>query len=501
MPSFGSPTITPLSYPKAPSFKMTKKCIDNKKKTLSFGQSNEPKVSNFVNNTSSSHTNTPSFKIQSKYVNKYDIQSLIPKGLALDIDILKSKFQSMLTSMKENNEYLEFPNEIKFNNTIEVSGVSTFKDNVLVDGTSTFNNNIEVSGVSTFKDNVLVDGTSTFNNNIEVSGVSTFKDNVLVDGTSTFNNNIEVSGVSTFKDNVLVDGTSTFNNDVEVSGVSTFKNNVLVDGTSTFNNDVEVSGVSTFKDSVLIDGTPTFCGDVVLKGKTTMNDLEVSGKSDFLNNIEVLGKSTINGIEVNGTTAFNNDIQVNGTTAFNNEVQVNDSITFKNEVQVNGTTAFNNEVQVNGTTTFNNEVQVNGTTTFSNDVEATHILTDFVSGKNSNLKLRGSSITVLSDRQSVNEPIQSKNIMIQTKTDYDDPSKDGIVILKKTGIGRHNVHPDDVLQVQITDWNGLDTSLVVDSNGILDAISSNAIIPGKYFWVNKDGFNKHPDPYTYYLFG
>ena len=167
------------------------------------------------------------------------------------------------------------------------------------------------------------------------------------------------------------------------------------------------------------------------------------------------------------------------------------NVTFSQGATVQGDVNFENPVEFNNGMTVHGKTTIHGTHVVEGLSMAHDIRTNSVASHGPNLKLKGKAITLLSGHQNLNEPIEGRNIMLQTITD-DRQDNDGywdrVFIPKKTGIGHLNTHDVDSIQVGQGNWGDV-------ANGNRITLNENGIVTGgktaKYFWVN--GYNNYGD--------
>ena len=148
-------------------------------------------------------------------------------------------------------------NTLNVSDTLFVSGIATFGNNLNVGGATT-TEHIQVIGVSTIG-SLSASGISTFNNNVNISGVTTSRhlrvigvstvDSLFSSGISTFNNNVNIAGVTTSR-HIQVTGVSTIGS-LSASGIATITNNLNIAGVTTTQH-LQVTGVSTIGTGVTI---------------------------------------------------------------------------------------------------------------------------------------------------------------------------------------------------------------------------------------------------------
>ena len=210
-----------------------------------------------------------------------------------------------------------FTNFVDINSVLDVSGISTFGSDVLVNGSLQLpkldiTGGLKAVGVSTFENNVFIDGfldvpklditgglravgVSTFENNLNVSKMLTSTDITSIGGNftgvvtatsfsgdgSNLTGLVAASGIQ-IKDGGSVVGTAgtidfganlsvsalsgaavTITSGVSTAHVSTF--DLVVAGVSTFH------GVSNFKTNTIIDGTTTLNGSTTISGTNVFN--------------------------------------------------------------------------------------------------------------------------------------------------------------------------------------------------------------------------------------
>ncbi len=220
------------------------------------------------------------------------------------------------------------------NGRLEVTGISTFQDDVEIRGALTYNslsgiatafdlqvaNNLTVNSDAIFEGTVNFPSAANFNT---TSGVSTFND-LNVNGSlglaqTDFNLNTSL-GLSTFA-NVNILETLTLTNPLNsnisvVTGVSTFVDiNVL--GFATVGGGLTVSGMSTFLGGLAVG---TGITPFIAAGATISFPLSIGSTTG----VDIPGDLNVNGFLSIGLTAtFSDDVNVEGLVGFRSDQTFN----------------------------------------------------------------------------------------------------------------------------------------------------------------------------------
>jgi len=146
-----------------------------------------------------------------------------------------ANFIKGLTSSDVSTGTLEASGAAKLSNTLNVTGVSTFANNVDIAGDLT-------SPSTTF--NLLNTGVTTLN----IGGTSTTTSISSTTGTTSINNNLSIKGTTTSA------GKLTGSGDLAISGASALSGTLKVTGAATLSSTLDVSGNSTFGNITKING-------------------------------------------------------------------------------------------------------------------------------------------------------------------------------------------------------------------------------------------------------
>ena len=161
--------------------------------------------------------------------------------------------------------------------TVNVSGVSTFSDNV---GIASLN----VSGITTLS-HLGVTGVTT-TENLQVAGITTIND-LIASGIATFTGSLDVSGSIGINSAVLT-GVTTIS-ELDVTGDASITGNAGIGS-------LNVTGISTFS-------------DITVTGNAGIGSLNVTGIST-LETLGVTGTASAGFLEVTGVSTFSNDVQI-----------------------------------------------------------------------------------------------------------------------------------------------------------------------------------------------
>ena len=254
--------------------------------------------------------------------------------------------------------------------TLNISGVSTFSNNIDANG------DLDVDG-HTELDDVNVSGASTFTGAIDANGSldvdgHTELDNVNVSGVSTFAGSIDANGDldvdgHTELDNVNVSGVSTFTGAIDANG------SLDVDGHTELDN-VNVSGVSTFSDDVRFVGAANT--DVVWDKSANSLNFEDYAKATFgdggdltithSSNQSSISESSGSGLEVKSVKVT---ITPNGSTEKMAEFNANSSVElYFDDSKKLETTGYG--ITVTGDVNTSNNISIAGVSTFAGAIDA-----------------------------------------------------------------------------------------------------------------------------------
>ena len=256
--------------------------------------------------------------------------------------------------------------------TLNISGVSTFGNNIDANGDldvdgHTELDNVNVSGVSTFSDDVRFVGAantdvvwdkSANSLNFEDYAKATFGDggDLTITHSSNQSSISESSGsgleVKSVKVTITPNGSTekmaefNANSSVELyfddsKKLETTGYGITVTGDVNTSNNISIAGVSTFAGAIDANG------DLDVDGHTELDNLNVSGVSTFAGAIDANGS-----LDVDGHTELDN-VNVSGVSTFTGAIDANGSL------DVDGHTELDN-VNVSGVSTFAGSIDANG---------------------------------------------------------------------------------------------------------------------------------------------
>jgi len=275
------------------------------------------------------------------------------------------------------------------NGTLNVTGLSTFGDNVDINASVDISQTLNVTGVATFGNNVEITGDLTVNGNqtilntqilevedinIGIASADPKLSDAALDGagitihgaagdkTLTWSNadsrmefnttlyapkietdelnldNLNVTGFSTFGDNVDINASVDISNDLVVNdalnviGLSTFGSNVDINGSVDISNDLvvnddlSVTGLSTFSSTVDINANLDVDGRTQLDVTDISETLNVLGLSTFSSNVDINANLDVDGVTELDDTNIAENLSVTGLSTFSSNVEIdNDS--------------------------------------------------------------------------------------------------------------------------------------------------------------------------------
>ena len=248
---------------------------------------------------------------------------------------------------------------------VYATGISTFKDNVLIgSGVTVFSSLGIVSATSFRGDGSLLDNISGSKWRVDpVAGLTTTSDvgigttdpryrfQVGQDPTPPVGTNeggvgIDSTGQAYFTGIVTSNGgyaTVGFvtAGNLTITGVSTFEGAIDANGTldvdgDTQLDDLNVAGVATFSSTVDINSGVTISNTLDVDGDTQVDDFNVSGVATFTNNIDANGT-----LDVDGDTQLD-DLNVAGVATFTSAIDANDYVNINTNLYVAGIATYNN---------------------------------------------------------------------------------------------------------------------------------------------------------------
>lgn len=282
-----------------------------------------------------------------------------PKNLKVEVAI-DGSFKTLDTKELTFIPYA-FHRDIFASGNMEVNGLVSLGDNLLVRGTTNLNDSLSVNnGTRTDLTGTLtVDDATLLNNSLSVNNqrATSLSGSLTVFGESQLNKRMTVEGATRFEDILDVDGASKLNRTLVVEGETTMDDNLTViesnntlltgtltvDGETNFNSTVNINNGSTLS----LSGNLDVAEDVVLNGNLVVNRFTNLNKTLSVNNGEFTSLS--GKLFVDGKTTLQDSLFVTGVTNLENVLRVNNEM----PVYLSGT------LDVDLATTLNSALNVN----------------------------------------------------------------------------------------------------------------------------------------------
>ncbi len=265
---------------------------------------------------------------------------------------------------------------------------------------------MNVDGIVSFGNNLIVDGTTDLNSRLSINNESPtiLSGTLSVDGVTDLNSRLDVLNESptNLSGTLNVESITNLNSTLEVDGQTNLNDKLDVDGDTQLNSNLAVDGITTLKDDLTVENEAA----TLLTGTLTVNG-ETNLESDvFINNNSNLN---LNGnLNVGGETIFEDDLTVNGDTNLNSSLSVNNNSPslLSGRLDVMGETLLGNSLQVNGITNLENRFFVNNASPSQLSGSLTVALQ---TNLNSSLSVNNGSPTFLSGPLEVDGPIGLNN--------------------------------------------------------------------------------------------
>lgn len=277
-----------------------------------------------------------------------------------------------------------FHRDIFASGNMEVDGLVSFGDNLLVRGTTNLNDTLSVNnGTATnLTGSLTVDQATLLNSGLSVNnqhptnltgsltvfGESQLNKRLTVEGATRFEDALNVEGATRLKQTLVVeDETTMANNLAVIEGNSTLLTGTLtVDGESNFNSTVNINNGG----SLSLSGNLDVAEDVVLNGNLVVNRFTNLNKTLSVNNGEFTSLS--GKLFVDGKTTLQDSLFVTGVTNLENVLRVNNQmpVYFSGTLDVDLATNLNAALNVNNgsNTELTGPLTVQGMINFGTDL-------------------------------------------------------------------------------------------------------------------------------------
>ena len=300
---------------------------------------------------------------------------------------------SLNTTLNPINGYQSMLNRSQLSGDILNVNNLTVNNSFRNQGSTSLVGSLDVSGISTFENNVIIKANVSIHENIDVSGISTFNNNVIiqsldVSGISTFNNDVNINADMTV-DNLDVSGTLTVNNitlanDLDVSGKLT------VEGTATFMDQLNILNIdpslviqSTGNAGIIINSNSDGVGVSdynYIAFRSNNIDKVIIGYDDAIGNGEINKNSSSIPLDIYSQTNFKNIVNVSGHPSYQAlSTDVSNNLLYIENLKYDLSNNINvNNINIFGDTRTYSNVGINKapSTSFALDVSGKTILRD-----------------------------------------------------------------------------------------------------------------------------
>jgi hypothetical protein len=423
-----------------------------------------------------------------------------PKQLSVEIKLQGSNFK-----LQENKGLLFIPyafhRDLLVTKTLDVSGNTIFKSNLIVDGQTFLNNDMFVNNQSeTFLSGSLrVDGATVLNDSLTVANNSyTYLSGELkVDKETLLKDSLQVNRNARLKSELQVAQQTALGNGLNVSNQSPvlFTGNLDVGGETNTYSTIHINNESNLAVSgdLFVQGTTVFNQDLTVNGTTNLNNnlnvnnafptvfsgtLVTAGASRLETTLVVEANTNLEGafnVNAQSPTLLSGNLAVGGITNFNNSLSVNNlsPTDLSGDLTVGGAAIFNEDVTIDGVTNLNNTLFVNNgaTTQFSGILgvdQATLFLAtlDVMGATNlqNTITVNNNSLTNLSGTLVVDGVTSFKNSLLVANNSATFLS--GVLAVEETSILNNNLN---VLNAAATNFSG--SLFVDDGTKILNNLS------------------------------
>lgn len=288
---------------------------------------------------------------------------------------------------------IELSNEFKFVGEDEIPKTIITNNSAVFAGLINVGGTAEITGATTLKDTLVVNGISTFNDDI------TADKDLKVIGNADIGGYVKVGGITE------ITGKTTLKNSLEVAGVSTFKNNVAITENLSLDKNATITGTLKVSDITELTKRLTALADIVVGDITSTNlqitNTGISAKSNeansglYLNdNGGVIGLANgANGLLLTPDASLEpsaNDNLTLGTSSkkfkklfLSGDANIGGSLTLGGNATITGTTTLNNTVNINGATTITGNLTIKGNisqegTTYETHAEQVYSTKDYI---------------------------------------------------------------------------------------------------------------------------
>ncbi len=262
---------------------------------------------------------------------------------------------------------LDVTGSAKISQRLDVAGITTLRDQLIVGGASSLSSTLDVAGITTLRDQLIVGGASSLSSTLDVVGITTLRNQLIVGGASSLSSALDVAGITTLRNQLIVGGASSLSSTLDVTGATNLNLTLDVDGATTLNSTLDVDGATTLNSTLDVDLGTTLNSTLDVDGATTLNStLDVDLGTTLNSTLDVDGATTLNStLDVDGATTLNSTLDVDLGTTLNSTLDVDGATTLNSTLDVDLGTTLNSTLDVDGATTLNSTLDVDGDTTLN----------------------------------------------------------------------------------------------------------------------------------------
>ena len=266
---------------------------------------------------------------------------------------------------------LDVTGSAKISQRLDVTGITTLRNQLVVGGASSLASTLDVAGITTLRNRLVVGGASSLSSTLDVTGITTLRNQLIVGGASSLASTLNVDDATTLNLTLDVDGATTLNSTLDVTGITTLRNRLVVGGASSLASTLDVNGATNLNLTLDVDGATTLNSTLDVDLGTTLNStLDVDGATTLNSTLDVdLGTTLNSTLDVDGATTLNSTLDVDLATTLNSTLDVDGATTLNSSLDVDGATTLNSSLDVDGATTLNSSLDVDGATTLNNTLD------------------------------------------------------------------------------------------------------------------------------------
>jgi hypothetical protein len=262
---------------------------------------------------------------------------------------------------------LDVTGSVKISERLNVTGITTLSNELVVGGASSLASTLDVTGITTLRNQLIVGSATSLASTLDVTGITTLRNQLVVGGATSLASTLDVTGIATLRNQLVVGGATSLASTLNVTGITTLRNQLVVGGATSLASTLNVTGITTLRNELVVGGATSLASTLVVGGASSLaSTLDVTGIATLRNQL-VVGSATslASTLNVTGITTLRNQLVVGGATSLASTLVVGGATSLTNTLDVTGITTLRNQLVVGGATSLASTLVVGGATTLN----------------------------------------------------------------------------------------------------------------------------------------